>query len=229
MLDTTLAKHDALDVNHNNVTIKSTGKDNVIYADWETLQNFSALIEFIGSGNTLYIGRNFKSVVRLRVIMKGNNGIISIGDNCYSNGSWIQTIGNDCQILIGEGLSSYLNTTILCVENNSKITIGKDCLFASECAIRTSDHHAIFDLDTKERINPARNITIGDRIWLGENAKIMKGVTISNDVVIGGSALVTKDIPSFVAVAGIPAKIVKRNVFWYKHLVLPPDYDPHNC
>lgn len=54
--------------------------------------------------------------------------------------------------------------------------------------------------------------TIGDNVYIATGAKIIGGVDVGEHVVIGANAVVTKDIPSHVCVAGIPAKIIKENI-----------------
>jgi len=53
-------------------------------------------------------------------------------------------------------------------------------------------------------------ITIGDDVWIGRNATILKGVIIGNRVVIGADSVVTKDIPDDCIAAGNPAVVVKK-------------------
>ena len=50
---------------------------------------------------------------------------------------------------------------------------------------------------------------IGDRVWIGANVTILKGVTIGNDAVIGAGSVVTKDIPEKAIAVGNPAKVTK--------------------
>ena len=53
-------------------------------------------------------------------------------------------------------------------------------------------------------------MVIGNNVWVGAQAVILKGVTIGDDSVVGTSAVVTSDVPAGVVVAGNPARIVKR-------------------
>ena len=51
--------------------------------------------------------------------------------------------------------------------------------------------------------------TIGNDVWIGANACVLRGVTIGDGAVIGAGSVVTKDVPSYAIVAGVPAKIIK--------------------
>ena len=52
-------------------------------------------------------------------------------------------------------------------------------------------------------------VTIGNDVWIGMRSIIMPGVTIGNGVVIGAGAVVTKDVPDYAVVGGVPAKIIR--------------------
>ena len=54
-----------------------------------------------------------------------------------------------------------------------------------------------------------RPVTIGNDVWIGMRSIIMPGVTIGNGVVIGAGAVVTKDVPDYAVVGGVPAKIIR--------------------
>lgn len=53
------------------------------------------------------------------------------------------------------------------------------------------------------------NVTIGENVWIGSSATILPGVTIGNNSVIAAGAVVTKDVPANIVVAGVPTKVVK--------------------
>lgn len=53
---------------------------------------------------------------------------------------------------------------------------------------------------------------IGKNVWIGEHARICKGVTIGDGSVIAANSVVTKDVPALSIAAGNPAKIVKENI-----------------
>ena len=53
------------------------------------------------------------------------------------------------------------------------------------------------------------NVVIGKDCWIGTGAKILKGVNVGNGAIIGANAVVTKDVPEYAIVVGVPAKILK--------------------
>ena len=57
-------------------------------------------------------------------------------------------------------------------------------------------------------------ITIGNSVWIGAGATILKGVTIGDNAIIGAGAVVTKDVKANTIVAGNPAKTIKENIHW---------------
>jgi len=56
-----------------------------------------------------------------------------------------------------------------------------------------------------------KKVTIGDGCWIGADCKIMPGVTIGNGVIVAAGSVVTKDVPEFTVVGGVPAKHLKDN------------------
>ena len=60
----------------------------------------------------------------------------------------------------------------------------------------------------------AQPITIGKHVWIGQNAMILKGVNIGDGAVIAAGAVVTKDVPAGCLAAGVPAKVIKKDVIW---------------
>ena len=90
----------------------------------------------------------------------------------------------------------------------SEITMGSGVFIGPEVWVRDSDSHAIAGSDS-----PTRPITIGDHVWIGMRAMIMRGVKIGDGAVVAAGAIVTKDVEPGTLVAGIPARFV-RDVAW---------------
>lgn len=118
-------------------------------------------------------------------------------------------------ILVGNDTEFAGKIHIACTEA-SKCVIGRDCLFSSEIVIRSGDSHSIFD-ESGIRINPAKDVIIGDHVWIGYRVLVTKGAMIQNDCVVGTGSVVTRKTEkgSNVVLAGVPAKHVKEHIDWY--------------
>lgn len=92
------------------------------------------------------------------------------------------------------------------------VRIGRNVLIASNVLITDSDH--VVEPGgvpvTKNRKFITRPVCIEDNCWLGQNAVILKGVTIGRDCIVGANSVVTHDVPSCSVVAGNPARAIKR-------------------
>ena len=91
-------------------------------------------------------------------------------------------------------------------QDQGGIYIGDNSFIGHNCTLATLDH----ELDPEKRyiIYPAP-IKIGNKVWIGSNAIILKGVTIGDGAVVAAGALVNKDVPPLAIVGGVPAKIIK--------------------
>jgi acetyltransferase-like isoleucine patch superfamily enzyme len=105
------------------------------------------------------------------------------------------TIGADCSINYG--------VSIGCTE---LIRIGERCRLGPYVMIVDSAFHELLDRSKRPASQP---VVIEDDVWIGAKASIMPGVTIGRGSVVGTAAVVTKDVPPFSVVAGVPARIVK--------------------
>ncbi len=93
---------------------------------------------------------------------------------------------------------------------NKNITIGNDVMISQAVSIRDADHcfHSIKKPMNKQGIitDP---IIISDDVWIGHGAVITKGVKIGKGAIIATNAVVTKNVPDYAIVGGVPAKIIK--------------------
>ena len=140
-----------------------------------------------------------------------NPGYIQVGNNVeIRKGARLETRGEKTKrpkIDIGDNTSIHFYFHCGAVES---VKIGKSVLIAGNVYI--SDHdHVISNPDIPPRhagwaIKP---VIIEDEVWIGEGAKILKGVRVGKRAVIGANAVVTKDVPPYTIVGGVPAKIIR--------------------
>lgn len=109
-------------------------------------------------------------------------------------------------IEIGEKFYSNHNLTIL---DCAKVVFGDNVLIGPNCSFYTAEHP--LDAETRNKgLESAHQIIIGNNVWIGGGVNILSGITVGNNVVIAAGAVITKDVPNNVVVAGVPAKIIKR-------------------
>lgn len=190
------------------------GKNNYISYNRAFLKNIN--LEIIGNGNRVLI----HSGVRLKntkIFIRGCNNIIEIGENCTINKTTFWVEDNKNKINIGND-TSFGMVHMVCNEG-SNIIIGEDCMFSHNIEISTGDSHSIIDLNTGNRINPVKNIVLKDHVWVGAYSKILKGVVIKENSIIGMGSVVTKNVENNVIVVGIPAKEVKKEITWSREKI----------
>lgn len=144
-------------------------------------------------GGSLHIGDG--SIVNCRVAFDGPDGEVRIGARTY----------------VGASL-------LVC---RSGITIGDDSILSWDVTIVDHDSHTLdwegrshdvadWMAGTKDWSRIAvRPVTIGDKVWIGFGASILKGVTVGEGAVIAAKAVVTRDVPPYSLVAGQPARVIR--------------------
>lgn len=153
---------------------------------------------------SIVIGKD--SMVGCNFIFESSNGFITIGDRTFINS--------------GTNLIS-----------RSSIEIGNDVTIGWGCYIYDHDSHSVAWQDRCEDIEKqiedyqsgksmvfsknwttvnTKPIKICDKVWIGFDAVILKGVTVGEGAIVAAKAVVTKDVEPWTIVAGNPAKIVKK-------------------
>jgi acetyltransferase-like isoleucine patch superfamily enzyme len=170
-------------------------------------------IEVSGEGHDIVVDPSARMAgAHLRV--KGAPVTVRIGPRVVGGKLDIEvTNGGRLEI----GADTTFETAVL-VAQASALVIGEDCLIAGQVEIRTSDRHAIYDLDTGQRVNPDRAIRIGDHVWLGKYVLVLKGATIGSGSVVGTRSLVTGTIPPLSTAAGSPARVLRSGTIWTRKL-----------
>ena len=166
-----------------------------------------------GSNNRIEIGK--ETVLRGVVFrIRGSGHRVRIGERCrFTRGSeiWIEDENTDLEF--GDG-TSVERGHFAVTEKDSKMTFGCDCMLATDVEVRTGDSHSIFDIETGVRINSARDVRVGDHVWIGSNVTLLKGVTVGDGSIIASGAVVTKYVASGCIAGGNPARIIREGVSW---------------
>ena len=139
-----------------------------------------------------------------------NHAEIEIGRNCaLDRGVTLICSGAASDVpKIKISANTYINRNTI-IDAIALIKIGRDCAIGPNCYLTDHDHGLKLGLSPLQQPMIARQTIIGDRVWLGANVTILKGVNIGNDVSIGAGSVVTKDIISGAIAVGVPAKVLR--------------------
>lgn len=114
------------------------------------------------------------------------------------------TIGDNCSI----GAFSHITSI-------NKIVIGRNVLMGQRVLITDNAHGTssvcLLEIAPDKRPLYSRGaVIIEDNVWIGEKSSILPGVHIGYGSIIAANSVVTKDVPAFSVVAGVPAKVIKN-------------------
>ena len=201
--------------------VRRVAPGNVIDAPGAYLRRTAFLVS--GTGNKIQVLDNAR-VANTIVRIEGDGHHLVVGPECVIKSMTVAFQGDSG--LLSVGAETTIEDAHLAVtESSSTISIGTGCMLAFGVDVRCGDSHGIFDRATRQRLNPARNIHIGDHVWLAAHTEVLKGVTIGSGSVIGIRSVVTHDVPPNVVACGNPAKVVRENIVWERQL-RAEDVDP---
>ena len=164
-----------------------------------------------GNNNCLIIGQGCR-IKYSRIQFFGENNTVSIEHDCVLKDADIWVSGGGL-VKIGRNTHLTGKIHIACIEGKT-VEIGERCLFSDSITFRTGDSHSILDINGT-RINQAKDIHIGDHVWIGQQVTVLKGSVVGNESIIGtGSLLTGKEYESNSIIAGLPAKVIKQQVTW---------------
>jgi acetyltransferase-like isoleucine patch superfamily enzyme len=142
-----------------------------------------------------------------RVIIEiGRTGRVELG-----RWSWI---GHGTKIRAHEGVVSIGAKTVLgqecTISAYQHVSIGRECVIADRVMLIDFDHGAV-EVERPVRLQGIykRDVRVGNNVWIGYGACILRGVTIGDNAIVGTSAVVTHDVPANAVVAGVPARVVR--------------------
>ena len=134
------------------------------------------------------------------------NALLSITGNFKIYPGCTFFVQKNAQCRIGSGYVN-IDSRIMCFQ---EITIGENVAISENVIIRDSDNHQI--INYPHRVSAP--IHIGNHVWIGMGAIILKGVTIGDGAIIGAGSVVTRDIPAKSMAVGSPARVIRTNVEW---------------
>lgn len=146
------------------------------------------------------------------VTVRGNpriegRGRIVIGDHCriWSHMGVTQLYaGPRAELIIGN--NTFVNTgTILSATN--RIVIGNNVQIANQVILMDGDFHGVDDRDV---MKAPSEIIVEDDVWIATRSMILKGVTIGKGSTVAAGSVVTKNVPPYTLVGGVPAKIIRH-------------------
>ncbi|MFO0692137.1 MAG: acyltransferase [Polyangiales bacterium] len=120
----------------------------------------------------------------------------SIAADCFVHGP----------VVLGDGAS--LNPRVTIDGGRAGVVVGARTRIASGVAIYAFDHGIAPDRPVMDQPVRSLGIRLGDDVWIGANAGITDGVTIADHAVVGMGAVVTRDVPAWAIVAGVPARVI---------------------
>lgn len=111
------------------------------------------------------------------------------------------TLGRHVRINTGSVLVSY-----------ASISIGDDCLIGEYVSIRDANHGTAAGQAMRMQPHSSAPIVIGNNVWIGRGAVVLKGVQIGDGAVVAANSVVTRDVAPRTLVGGVPARLIKALV-----------------
>ena len=140
------------------------------------------------------------------VIQIGRNARVELG-----RWSWL---GHGTKIRCHEGVVAIGAKTVLgqecTISAYQHVSIGRECVIADRVMLIDFDHGMV-EVDRPVRLQGIykRDVQVGNNVWIGYGACILRGVTVGDNAVIGANAVVTHDVPTNAVVGGVPAKVIR--------------------
>jgi acetyltransferase-like isoleucine patch superfamily enzyme len=123
-------------------------------------------------------------------------------------------IGHGTKIRCHEGEVRIGDKTVLgqecTISAYQHVSIGEQCIIADRVMMIDFDHN-VAEVERPIRLQGIykREVRVGNNVWIGYGAQILRGVTVGDNAIIGASAVVTRDVPANAVVAGVPARVIR--------------------
>jgi acetyltransferase-like isoleucine patch superfamily enzyme len=143
------------------------------------------------------------------------------GVRCLAEDGGRITIGDDVEVGVGTTLAALRGGSLVVAERvfisggctvaaAKHVSIGRESLIAELVSIRDHDHDPAYAPNSGRRLQT--DVTIGERVWIGAKASVVRGGRIGDDAVVGAHALVNREVPSAALAVGVPARVVRRDL-----------------
>lgn len=166
------------------------------------------------------IGRLLRCIY-YRAVLAASGPVLSIGEHVEIGCPARIALGNEIYLVPGAVLRACgggslrmgsrvtINGNARIVADFGSIEMGSGIMIGPNVVIRSSNHQtARHDIPIWEQGQTGGRIVVGDDVWIGANAVIVAGVTVGSHVVVAAGAVVTRDVPDYAVVAGVPAKVI---------------------
>ncbi|KQN10194.1 hypothetical protein ASE85_04580 [Sphingobium sp. Leaf26] len=198
--------------NANSFDIQDVGQGNIIVIHKSAHIGDKTEIRLSGSNNILYVGRDCY-LREASVEMKGQAGAVIFSNRSGTTAGKIKLTGNGSGVALG-WRASWGGGAAMAAEGKC-IVVSDDCMLSNDVLLRTSDSHGIFDLESRERINPAKDVVVGDHVWLGNGVRVNKGSRIARGCIVAQGAIVAGRLDDQHSIyAGTPAQRKRSGISW---------------
>lgn len=132
---------------------------------------------------------------------------VHFGDYCRLGRDVVLETNGDARITLGEHVRVNGGSFLIA---HAGITIGSHTLIGEHVSLRDADHGIRPDALIRTQPHRGSPIEIGEDVWIGRGAAVLKGVRIGRGAIIGANSVVTRDIPEMTIAAGVPARVLRR-------------------
>ncbi len=142
-------------------------------------------------------------------------------------------IGDGTKIRCHEGVVEIGAKTVMgqecTISAYQRVRIGEECVIADRAMFIDFDHGIVeVERPIRKQGIYKRDVEVGNNVWIGYGACILRGVSVGDNSVIGTNSVVTKDVPANAVVGGIPARIIRmreapRDLSWERPVEPDPD------
>jgi acetyltransferase-like isoleucine patch superfamily enzyme len=128
-------------------------------------------------------------------------------------GRWVW-VGHGTKIRCHEGEVAIGDKTVMgqecTISAYQHVSIGEQCILADRVMLIDFDHNAA-EVERPIRVQGIykRDVRVGNNVWIGHGAQILRGITVGDNAIVGAGAVVTKDVPANAVVGGVPARLIR--------------------